>query len=140
MRSNAQSATVPPSGFSRPERSTSDATHWRLDLLQPRHTLPFGRQASLRRQGLLSVPEGVSDANPARRSHLEVPRSVGAAERRDVKRPSLAARPRERKEGVLLDLLELAPGSDREGNHHRFEHGNPVRQPDADPVNGQDRL
>src|SRR2546427_11262852 len=59
-----------------------------------------------------SVPEGVSDANPARNSRLEVPRSAGAAERRDVggtpqgspydvMRPSLAARPRQRKEGGL---------------------------------------
>src|SRR2546427_12891458 len=53
-------------------------------MLQPRPTLPSRRRASLRRQGLLSVPEGVSDANPARNSRVEVPRSAGAAERRDV--------------------------------------------------------
>src|SRR3989475_9395247 len=142
---------VPRSAGAAERRDVGGTRHvsrlWRLDLLQPRPTLPSGRRASLRRQGLLSVPEGVSDANPARNSRFEVPRSAGAAELRDVggtrhvsrlwrldllhprptlrsgrraslrrqgllsvpegspcdvMRPSLAARPRERKEGVLF--------------------------------------
>ena len=73
-------------------------------MLQPRPTLPSRRRASLRRQGLLSVPEGVSDANPARNSRLEVPRSAGAAERIPYGAPSGAVRL-----GSPCDMKEAEP-------------------------------
>ena len=58
----------------------------------------------------------------------------------DKERPSLATRPRERKEGVLLDLfLELARDGDRHG-HHRLDWDRLHGEPDAASYNGEDRL
>src|SRR2546422_48736 len=50
--------------------------------------------------------------------------------------------PASREEGrgpFFLDLLELVARGDREGHHHRLDHGNRLRKLDSDPVDGQDR-
>ena len=100
------------------------------------HALPVrGGHAGLRRV------KSETDSGSARAHALPTVApwtGPGGALCEDIRRPGLATRPRERKEGVLLDLPRRG---DRQGHHEFLDNRNRFRrQPDPDPLDGEDWL